>query len=208
MTRLQDTNVVREKKPYRKPWNYVPPVAAVCAACATEFSMPYWHHLKGRRFCSHKCANTGRGRRGPASGRWKGGRRVRPDGYIELRIDAVSVLEHRHVMEQHLGRKLRSDEHVHHINENKTDNRLENLQVMSMVEHLNYHTPRGPRKGTVFFKCTTCGGDVLRNQFHQRKYANIFCNRECWRQYKRSGLKVIQCGDKKRFVVPAQEQAA
>lgn len=42
---------------------------------------------------------------------------------------------HRYVMEQHLGRRLERWEHVHHINDDSYDNRLENLVVLSNSDH-------------------------------------------------------------------------
>lgn len=48
--------------------------------------------------------------------------------------------EHRHIMEEYLGRKLNKNEVVHHINGNKIDNRIENLQIMDKREHARMHS--------------------------------------------------------------------
>jgi len=45
------------------------------------------------------------------------------------------VYEHRVIAEQIIGRDLKKDEVVHHINGKRWDNRPENLQVMDKREH-------------------------------------------------------------------------
>ena len=59
--------------------------------------------------------------------------------YKAIKVDGVKHDEHRYLMEQHVGRKLNSNELVHHLNENSRDNRIENLTIMSRSEHARLH---------------------------------------------------------------------
>jgi hypothetical protein len=68
---------------------------------------------------------------------------VDPNGYVRERVEGErqGILQHRLVMERHLGRRLWPDETVHHKNGVRSDNRLQNLELWSSWQ------PRGQRVG-------------------------------------------------------------
>lgn len=92
------------------------------------YCKPHWRHV-----------NAGiepRPIRGKAGNHPIGTRKTTSLGYVRIKThddprspNAGWPLEHRLVMEQQVGRPLRDDENVHHINGVRDDNRPENLEL-------------------------------------------------------------------------------
>lgn len=84
-----------------------------------------------------RISTTSKGWVGENHPSWKGGRTIDSNGYVWIyqpdHPHTISgkqyVFEHRLVMEKHLGRYLKPEEEVHHINGIKSDNRIENLEL-------------------------------------------------------------------------------
>ncbi|MBI3936730.1 MAG: HNH endonuclease [Betaproteobacteria bacterium] len=146
-------------------------VAVTCEHCGREFCVKPKRIRRGVRFCSMACRRAAE----------YTGRFVRSDGYVAVRIGDDFQLEHRALMEKHLGRRLERWEHVHHRNGIKHDNRLENLEVLSVGDHTRRHH-RGPQTGIfVECHCLHCGCSFQRRGHEVARHPRTFCNRTCYR---------------------------
>lgn len=135
----------------------------ICLHCGTSFLV----RLKvlrqgGGKYCSPAC--------GAKRPQWRGARWIDQQGYVWISLpDGRRRKEHRVVMETVLGRPLRPREIVHHRNNIPTDNRPENLEVMSQSTHGRLHNVgRVPTMGWSFRDacCKQCGTTERRHKGH------------------------------------------
>lgn len=113
-----------------------------CQYCGKQF------YSTRKTFCSRECVNHYRSEHSQHRTHYENGYLIE---YVKDYNKKGNVKQHRRIMEEHLGRKLTKDEVVHHINGNKSDNRIENLQVMSRGEHSSLHRKQEKEKGKHLF---------------------------------------------------------
>lgn len=68
-----------------------------------------------------------------------GYKRMTSKGYIVIKTHNGFMFEHIYEMEKSLGRKLVDDERVHHIDHDKTNNNIANLELIRHGEHTRLH---------------------------------------------------------------------
>jgi endogenous inhibitor of DNA gyrase (YacG/DUF329 family) len=102
-----------------------------CIICGKVFKLrPKYRFYKT---CSKKCFALAHSNKNHYN--YKGGHLNKQSGYRVISVNNVQILEHRYIMEQHIGRKLKRSEIVHHINGIRSDNRISNLTITNLHEH-------------------------------------------------------------------------
>ena len=115
---------------------------AICKNCGKEFE------TTRNSFCSRQCVYEYKKKTGIAkkSGYWY------ENGYKVLYLGGKEgIKEHIKIMQDNLGRKLTSEEVVHHINGNILDNHIENLQLLTRAEHSRIHRKMEKANGKHLF---------------------------------------------------------
>ena len=90
---------------------------------------------KKRVFTDEWKSNMSKAKKGKGLGICK-----KPSGYIEFTMgENKGRSQHVILMEGAIGRRLYSNECVHHVNGVRDDNRIENLELMTRSEHARHH---------------------------------------------------------------------
>jgi hypothetical protein len=108
-----------------------------CCECGKKFRRA-GSRVGKRIFCSQSCFHKANG--GANNYHWGGGRSVGTAGYVNISLGNGRMRrEHILIAERVLGRRLKKNEVVHHINGDKTDNAHDNLLICTNGYHRWLH---------------------------------------------------------------------
>ena len=203
----------------------------VCKVCGKTYSCPPSHEDR-RQCCSARCANKSRSvlsdKPGTSNANWRGGSSGHTDGYLYVLANGHPfakngsyVFEHRLVMEERMRAEapdhkflievdgvkyLRPEIHVHHIDENKRNNKRANLIAVTPTAHRLIHDGQPPMEGEVWpavagqvpyalihvrCSCEVCGTSFLRKRSDvARSKGKFYCSRACYDRRPREAFPV------------------
>ncbi len=108
--------------------------ARSCPICSVEFH----HYDLRKKYCSMECYR--KSQFGETNAKFRGGTSIQTDGYRAVQMNKRRKRQHIWVMEQYIGRELLPGEVVHHKDENRANNDISNLELLSsQSEHARMH---------------------------------------------------------------------
>jgi len=132
---------------------------------------------------------------------WKGGRHP-SRGYIyiykpcsPLSNSKGYVSESRYVMSKHIGRTLSRKEIIHHKNGIKTDNRIENLELITRKKHITMHNIQEIGRNAIVshqhknVTCSGCGEKFITKR--KPRSLKSYCTRQCYENRAISHLQTL-----------------
>lgn len=124
--------------------------------------------------------------------------------YKTVKRGGKTKLLHRHLVEQKIGRPLRTDEHVHHRNEERFDNSDTNLEVKPALDHIREHAEERRIHPRVK-NCVICGAEFTPRPCHRKRKKT--CSAPCANEL-RSRTEILTKAAHRANVVDQREEAA
>ena len=134
-----------------------------------------WTESKRGRHNNHATASK--------TGRWNKGKLMSAEGYVKIRVGKTHpfsdpngyIYEHKLVIISAYGIEYIKGKIIHHINGDKTDNRLENLEVISRCSHNKHHNTERGRDKKGRFQSKKKAGNLLDGKVYN-EYPKIKVN--------------------------------
>ena len=131
----------------------------VCLVCGKEKDVIKSEVKRGGgKYCSRKCRSIGDRKNKEHPTTTDGYALAYAPNHPNARYGGY-ILKHRLMIEESIGRILKDNEVVHHINRDKLDNRVENLQILSPEEHSKLHN---------FLKGSTAMAEFVKERVRER----------------------------------------